>query len=95
MRVVRDIFQQLIGVLRWETEIGRLHMLLFEVLLLSQYWANPRKGHTKQLLHIMIFLKKHPILTLNTSPSHETSTDGSFQIILYEEIFLRCRARCR
>ena len=37
-------FQELIGVLRWATEIGRVDILL-EVSLLSQYQANPREGH--------------------------------------------------
>jgi hypothetical protein len=56
-------FQELIGVLRWATEIGRVDILL-EVSLLSQYLANPREGHLKQALHIFAFLKKHPKLTL-------------------------------
>ena len=37
-------FQELIGVLRWATEIGRVDILL-EVSLLSQYKASPREGH--------------------------------------------------
>ena len=41
-------FQELIGVLQWATEIGRVDILL-EVLLLSQYQANPREGHTRTI----------------------------------------------
>ena len=44
-------FQELIGVLRWATEIGRVDILL-EVSLLSQYQAIPREGHLEQLLHM-------------------------------------------
>ena len=50
-------FQELIGVLRWATEIGRVDILL-EVSLLSQYQANPREGHLEQLLHTFGFLRK-------------------------------------
>ena len=60
-------FQELIGVLRWATEIGRLDILL-EVSLLSQYQASPSEGHLEQLLHIFGFLRKHPKLTLYLSP---------------------------
>ena len=60
-------FQQLIGVLRWATEIGRVDILL-EVELLSQYQASPREGHLEQLMHILAFLRRHPKLTLYLSP---------------------------
>ena len=49
-------FQELIGILRWATEIGRVD-ILFEVSLLSQYQASPREGHLSQLLHIFAFLR--------------------------------------
>jgi hypothetical protein len=62
-----NYLQELIGVLRWATEIGRVDILL-EVSLLSQYQASPREGHLEQLLHIFAFLKKHPKLTLYLSP---------------------------
>jgi hypothetical protein len=57
----RDVtfFQELIGVLRCATEIGRVDILL-EVSLLSQYQANPREGHFDKLLHVFGFLKMHP-----------------------------------
>jgi hypothetical protein len=57
-------FQELIGVLQWATEIGRVDTLL-EVSLLSQYQANPREGHLEQDLYFFAFLKAHPKLTLN------------------------------
>jgi hypothetical protein len=60
-------FQQLIGVLRWATEIGRVDILL-EVELLSQYQASPREGHLEQSMHILAFLQRHPKLTLYLSP---------------------------
>jgi len=56
-------FQEMIGSLRWATEIGRVD-ILHEVSLLSQYQANPREGHLEQLLHIFAYLKKKPKITL-------------------------------
>ena len=70
-------FQELIGVLRWATEIGRVDILL-EVSLLSQYQANPREGHMEQLLHIFGFLKKHPKLSLYLSPELPNMDYGGF-----------------
>jgi hypothetical protein len=60
-------YQELIGVLRWATELGRVD-ILHEVSLLSQYQANPRQGHMEQLLHIFAFLKKNPKLSLYMDP---------------------------
>ena len=71
-------FQELIGVLRWAIEIGRVDILL-EVSLLSQYQANPREGHFEQLLHIFAFLKKHPKLTLYMSSELPRIDYGEFR----------------
>ena len=56
-------YQELIGILRWATEIGRVDVLL-EVSLLSQFQASPREGHLQQLLRIFTYLKRSPKLTL-------------------------------
>ena len=76
----RDVtfFQELIGVLRWATEIGRVDILL-EVSLLSQYQASPREGHLEQLLHIFGFLKRRRKLTLYLSPELPNMDFGDFQ----------------
>ena len=71
-------FQELIGVLPWATEIGRVDILL-EVSLLSQYQANPREGRLDQLLHIFAFLKRHPKLTLYLSPELPRTDYGDFR----------------
>ena len=52
-------FLQLIGILRWAVEIGRIDMFL-EMALLSQYQANPRIGHLEVAYHIFSYMKKHP-----------------------------------
>lgn len=56
-------YQEMIGSLRWATEIGRVD-ILHEVSILSQYQASPRQGHMEQLLHIFAYLKKKPKTTL-------------------------------
>ena len=71
-------YQELIGVLRWATEIGRVDILL-EVALLSQYSASPREGHLEQLLHIFAFLRRHPKLTLYLSSEMTKMDFGEFR----------------
>jgi hypothetical protein len=71
-------FQELIGVLRWATEIGRVDILL-KVSLLSQYQASPCEGHLEQWLHIFAFLMKHPKLTLYLSPELPRIDYGDFR----------------
>lgn len=56
-------FQELIGMLRWSTEIGRIDVL-HEITILSQYQASLRQGHMEQILHIWAWLKNNPKLIL-------------------------------
>ena len=51
-------YQQLIGILRWACELGRLDILL-ETGLLSAYNAAPRQGHLDQAYNIFAYLKRH------------------------------------
>ena len=53
-----NLYQQLIGILRWICELGRVD-ILHEVSLLSQYLAQPRIGHLHQSLNIFHYLKTH------------------------------------
>ena len=46
-------FQNLIGVLRWIIELGRVDILT-EVLILSRYLASPRIGQLHQAIHVFI-----------------------------------------
>ena len=38
-------YQELIGILRWAVELGKVNILLLETLLMSTYLAMPRSGH--------------------------------------------------
>ena len=50
-------YQELIGTLRWATELGRID-ILHEVSKLSSYNASPRKGHLEAVYRIFAYLKK-------------------------------------
>ena len=52
-------YRQLIGILRWAVELGRVDIYL-ETALLSQYLASPREGHLEAVCHILAYLQKHP-----------------------------------
>lgn len=58
-----NYYQQLIGILRWTCELGRVDILL-EVSLMSSYCANPRVGHMEAIYHIFSYLKNHENSTL-------------------------------
>jgi hypothetical protein len=53
-----NMYQQLIGILRWACEIGRIDILL-EVSLMSSYNAYPRRGHLQAVYHIFAYIKQH------------------------------------
>ena len=61
-------YQELIVMLRWATELGRVE-ILHETSLLCQYQASPRDVHLEPVLHIFSFLEKKPKLTLYMDPS--------------------------
>ncbi len=50
-----QLYQELIGVLRWAVELGRVDILL-EVSLMSTYMAMPREGHVQQLYRMFYAL---------------------------------------
>ena len=62
-----NVYQNLIGILRWLIELGRIDILL-EVSLLSQYLASPRIGHLQQLFNIFRYLKFHSSSWMVTDP---------------------------
>ena len=56
-------FQELIVMLRWATEIGRVGILT-KLAMLSSHQAYPRQGHMEEVLQICAFLKNKPKLSL-------------------------------
>ena len=53
-----SIYLQLIGILRWAVEIGKIGIFA-EVTIMSQYSDSPRLGHFEGLYHIFGYLKNH------------------------------------
>jgi hypothetical protein len=51
-------YQNLIGVLRWAVELGRIDTYT-EVALLAQHLALPRVGHLEAVYHVFAYLNKH------------------------------------
>jgi len=70
-------YQELIGILRWATEIGRVDLLL-ETSLMSTYLASPRVGHLEQVMHMFGYLKEHPKRKLGFDPNHPVIDAGRF-----------------
>ena len=60
-------YQELIGIVRWATEIGRVDVV-HEVSILSQYQAIPRQGHMEQLLRVFAFWKHKDRLSIYMDP---------------------------
>ena len=60
-------YQELMGILCWSIEIGRVDILT-EVSKLSAYQASPRHGHLLALYQIFAYLKKKPKLSLYFDP---------------------------
>ena len=62
-------YANLIGVLRWMVELGRVD-IAFEVSVLSQHMAHSRTGHLIQALHIFKYLDTHKENMLNFDPTY-------------------------
>ncbi len=70
--------QELIGVLRWAVELGRIDITM-EVLMLSSYLALPRKGQLQQVYHVFGYLKARPKKTLVFDPTHPDIDEARFE----------------
>ena len=74
-------YQQMIGILRWSCELGRLDILL-EVLLLSTFSAAPLVGHLDAVYHMFAYLRKHNSAAINFDP-----TMPDFGVDFWEEFY--------
>ena len=72
------MYQELIGMLRWAVEIGRVDILT-ELSLLSAYQASPRQGHLEHLIDIFAYVKKHPKITIYFDPTPARLDESTFQ----------------
>jgi hypothetical protein len=51
-------YMELIGILRWAVELGRIDIMI-HVSLMSSYTMQPRRGHLDQVFHIFGYLKRN------------------------------------
>jgi len=79
-------YQELIGVLRWACELGRLDILL-ETSLLSTYLASPRQGHLDAAIHMFGYLKHHPKRKLAMDPEVPHFPGDTFKKYNWEEFY--------
>jgi hypothetical protein len=67
-------YQNLIGILRWIVELGRID-IAYEVSILSRYLAQPRTGHLVQALHTFKYLEIHHKNELAFDPAYHDVAD--------------------
>ena len=79
-------YQELIGVLRWATEIGRVDILL-EVALLSTHLALPREGHLEAVYRIFGYLKCAGNRSLYFDPADPNIPETEFQEFEWEDFY--------
>jgi hypothetical protein len=70
-------FQELIGILRWSTELGRIDIMV-EVSMLSTNLAMPRNGHLEQAIHIFAYLRQVQRKTLAMDPKYPVYNENQF-----------------
>ena len=56
-------YQELVGMLRWSLELGRVD-ILYEVSTMSSHLLLPREGHLEQVYHMFGYLKRNNKLRL-------------------------------
>ena len=79
-------FQELIGVLRWACEIGRVDILL-ETSLLSTHLSSPRIGHLEQVFHIFGYLKDSSKRKLGFDPGHPKININRFHRFDWQDFY--------
>ena len=71
-------YQELIGILRWAVELGRLD-ILHETSVMSSYMAMPRLGQLQQLYHMFGYLKLYPKRKIAMDPTYPRIDERRFQ----------------
>jgi hypothetical protein len=79
-------YSQLIGVLRWAVELGRID-IYYEVSVLSQHLALPRVGHLEAVYHIFAYLMKHDKSRIIFDPSDPIIDDQHFPEVDWTEFY--------
>jgi hypothetical protein len=81
-----NYFQNLIGILRWTVELGRIDIHV-QVAQLSQYLAQPREGHLDAVFHIFAYLKKYSRSKLVLDSSCVQHLENRFQPVDWTDFY--------
>ena len=81
-----QFYQELIGILRWAVEIGRVDMIL-EVSLLSSHLSFPRIGHIQAIYHIFDYLKQVPKRNMYFDPVSPSINEDRFHNFDWEDFY--------
>ena len=79
-------YQELIGILRWAIELGRIDIGC-EVSMLSSHLALPRQGHLQQAIHVFGYLKLHPKKSLYFNPGYIDVPPDRFQTYDWSDFY--------
>ena len=85
-------YQELIGVLRWAVELGRVDILL-ETAMLSTYMALPQKGHMEQVYHVFGYLKTHSKRCVFFDPRHPDIDERAFSSYEWYNLYRDARVQ--
>ena len=81
-----QIYRELIGILRWAVNIGRVDILL-EVSLISSQLTLPCVGHIKAVYRVFEYLKKLPKRKLYFDPNKPMISEDRFQKFYWEDLY--------
>jgi Reverse transcriptase (RNA-dependent DNA polymerase) len=70
-------FQEIIGILRWAVELGRVDILL-EISLLSSHLSLPREGQLFHALRVLSYLHYNPSCSLYMEPTDPNISEDRF-----------------
>jgi hypothetical protein len=73
-----NYYMELIGILRWIVELGRIDIMV-NVSILSSYSMAPRQGHLDRVFHIFGYLKQNKRATIVFDESHVEWDKSSFE----------------
>ena len=83
-------YRELIGILRWEIDIGRIDILL-KVFLLSSHLELPCIGHLQAVYWIFAYLKQVPKQRLYFDPKKPIISEDRLQIFYWEDFYKDAR----
>jgi hypothetical protein len=73
-----NYYIELIGILHWIVELGRL-VIMVDVSLLSSHSLQPRQGHLDQVFHIFGYIKRNKRATLVFDKSRVNWDESAFE----------------